>query len=80
MTDLIKYINENVDKLLINERKEILQILYNSIGDNKISTKGNGSQIKYRDIPQHTIMSIYTFTQNKLNTKVDEMQEISDDE
>ena len=78
LDDKIKYINENVIKLLLIERKEILQILYNSIGDGKISTKGNGSQIKYKDIPHHTMLAIYTYIQNKLNVKVGDVQ--SDDE
>jgi hypothetical protein len=76
----IKYINENIVKLLLAERKEVLQILYNSIGDSKISTKGNGSQIKYKDIPNHTLLSIYSYIQNKLNIKNNDNCSDSDNE
>ena len=59
--NMIKYIKRNVDYLSINERQDILQMIINALpDDSKIQTKGDGTQIKFKDIPSPTIASIYT--------------------
>jgi len=70
-TEMIKYIDRNVNDLMVEERKEILgMIMSSSIESNKIQTKGDGTQIKYRDIPPNVITSIYHFIKNKLAAKM----------
>lgn len=67
-----KYIDENVHRLIKEERQQILQILCNSGARDNIQTKGDGSLILWKHIPRDTTIAIYTFVQNKLDTKVDE--------
>lgn len=73
-----KYITDNINNLSINERQEILQILVNSVDDNKIQTKGDGTQIKLKDIPQQAIVNIYGFMHKKLSDKVNKLKYFSD--
>ena len=68
----INYINDNINELKINFRKEVLQMIkYSDILDDKIVEKGNGSQVKYSDIDNNLLKSIYNFIQNKRNMKTD---------
>lgn len=77
---IIIFIKKHINELSINERKDILQMIVNSpIEDNKIQTKGNGTQIKFCDIPKNTIMSIYGYIQNKLSNKLNELQYFPDE-
>jgi hypothetical protein len=63
----IIYIYDHINEIKPKYRKELLQmILYSNIGDNKIIEKGNGTQIKYSDIPDTLLISIYNFIYNKL--------------
>lgn len=79
ITDIVKYIKFNVDYLSMNERQDILQMIINSsIEDSKIQTKGNGTQIKFRDIPQSVLSMIYSYIQTKLTSKMDELQYFPD--
>ncbi len=75
-SEYIKFINENINKLLDDEIKGIGQILANSGLSDKLVEKGRGSQIKYKDIPDDTLITLYTYTKNKINDK----NEVIDDE
>ena len=44
----------------------------------KIQTKGDGTQIKIRDIPRSTIYMIYSYIQTKLNSKLTALQNFPD--
>jgi hypothetical protein len=71
VADMIAYIKRHVDDLLVSERQDILQIVMNSpIEDKKIQTKGNGTQIRFKDLDQSTILTIYTYIQTKLQVKM----------
>ena len=55
----INYINDTINDLPFPAKVEILQMLINDIDDEKIVEKGNGSQIKFADISQETLLKIY---------------------
>ena len=75
----VKYIEHHVGDLSITERQDILQMIVNSsIEDSKIQTKGDGTQIKIRDIPRSTIYMIYSYIQTKLNSKLTALQNFPD--
>lgn len=79
VADIIKYIKYNVGELSNQERMDILQMIVNSsIDDNKIQTKGDGTQIKFRDMPKDLIYRIHTYIQNKLSSKLNELQYFPD--
>lgn len=66
----IMYIKQNVSELNFKECVGVLQILLHSdIDDQKISEKGGGTQIKYKDIPQGVVESIYNFIKQKIEEK-----------
>lgn len=63
----ILYINDNINELKINYRKDVLQIILGSdIDDDKIVEKGNGTQIKFSDIEPTLLQNIYNFIYTKL--------------
>jgi hypothetical protein len=71
ITDMIKYIERNVNELSISEKQDILHIIMNSsIENRKVQTKGDGTQIKFKDIPKYTIVSIYHYIKDKLAIKL----------
>ncbi len=63
----ILYINENINELTLNFRKEILQmILCSDIDPTKIVEKGSGTQIKYENIEIELLKNIYNYIYNKI--------------
>jgi hypothetical protein len=69
LNQYILYINDNVNELKLNHRKDVLQMIMGSeIDDDKIVEKGNGTQIKFSDIDSELIQSIYNFIYNKLES------------
>jgi hypothetical protein len=69
---MCSYICNNVDELNFQNRKNVLQIIYNSPSQKKITEKGNGSQIKMDDLPIMLIITIYDFIKKKLETQITE--------
>ena len=77
---MITYINQKIGDLNINERRDILQMIINSgIDDDKIQSKGRGSQIKFVDIPFDVIISIYEYMQNKINEKMENLKNFTEE-
>ena len=62
------FIYENSNDLPIEDRRELLQIIYNSQFRNKISEKGSGVQIKLDDLSHGIIDKLYSTIVAKLNT------------
>ena len=60
------FIFDNINDLLIDDRKDILQIIYNSQHRSSLNEKGNGVQIKLSDLSQPIIEKIYTTIIKKL--------------
>jgi hypothetical protein len=61
------FIYENSNELSLEDRRELLQIIYNSQFRNKISEKGSGVQIKLDELSQSIIDKLYTTIVAKLN-------------
>lgn len=68
-----EYINANVCDLSDDERLVILQMLMNSIPNNKIHTKGSGTQIKFSNIPNDILVLIYNYIKEKIDSRKDEL-------
>ena len=60
------FIFDNINDLLIDDRKDILQIIYNSKHRSSLKEKGNGVQIKLSDLSPSIIEKIYTTIIKKL--------------
>ena len=60
------FIFDNINDLLIDDRKDILQIIYNSQHRSSLNEKGNGVQIKLSDLSPQIIEKIYTTIIKKL--------------
>jgi hypothetical protein len=71
LIEMIKYINQKCSDLSIENNNHILRILINNIDDDKIQTKGLGTQIKYSDIPPKIIQIIYKYIQDKFVDKLE---------
>ena len=69
---MCSYICNNADELNFQNRKDVLQVIYNSSSQNKITEKGNGSQIKMDDLPIMLIRTIYDFINLKLEAQTNE--------
>ena len=77
---MILQIKQKVEELNNNERKDILQMVVNSgIEDSKIQTKGRGTQIKFADIPPETIISMHKYIQNKINEKMENLRNFTEE-
>jgi hypothetical protein len=64
---MIVYINDNIQELKLNFRKEILQIiLCSNINHSKVLEKGSGTQIKFIDIDDSLLKIIYNNIFNKI--------------
>lgn len=74
------YIKNNNGDLSIMERKELLQMIINSSTNyDKIETKGNGTQIKFKDIkPESTIILLYNYIVSRIHSKINAIQSFPD--
>jgi hypothetical protein len=70
----IKYINQSLSDLNITEKQEILQMIINSIDDKKIQTKGDGTQIRYADIPKNILQNISNYIKVQLEKKLEKIE------
>jgi hypothetical protein len=63
----VTFITDNINELMIHDRRNILQILYNSNVRNKLKEKGGGTQIKIDELSDHIIIKLYDLICTKLN-------------
>lgn len=63
----IVFITDNINEIMIQSRREILQLIYNSPARSKLKEKGGGTQIKLSELPQELIEKIHTIIQKKLS-------------
>ena len=61
------YIIDNVNELYLNDRKIVLEMIYNSISRCKLNEKGNGTQVNISDLSDILLNNIYTFIQLKID-------------
>ena len=69
MSDKLTFITDNINELVMQDRREILQMLYNSPSRSKLKEKGGGTQIKLNDISEQLIEKIYNFINTKLTNQ-----------
>lgn len=69
MAQKLTFITDNINELSIQDRREILQIIYNSPSRSKLKEKGNGTQIKLNDLSEQIINKIYDCVTLKLNNQ-----------
>jgi len=60
------HIIDNINELIMQDRKTVLQMLYNSPSRKQLKEKGSGTQIKIEDISYTLITKIYDFIEEKL--------------
>jgi hypothetical protein len=65
---LVEFINDHVDELAYNDKRDILTMLITNVPDSnkKIKHKGTGTQIPYKDISNDLIIWIYNKIYSKL--------------
>jgi len=61
------FIFDNSNDLSLDDRRELLQIVYNSQFRNKLKEKGDGVHIKLDDLSQPIIDKMYVTIVKKLN-------------
>ena len=67
LNDKITFITDNINELMIQDRRNILQIIYNSSLRSKLKEKGGGTQIKVQDLTDNIIEKIYDIIIKKLD-------------
>lgn len=76
----IEYIKQKTPDISLKDRQEILKMIIDSgVNDEVIQSKGNGTQIKFKDIPVEIIDKIYMFIQNKNNDKLHKLSQLAED-
>jgi hypothetical protein len=68
------FIFDNSNELPIEDRRELLQIVYNSQFRSKLMEKGGGVQIKLDDLTQPILDKLYTTVAMKLNEQIVDFQ------
>lgn len=72
--DMIIFIKQTIPDVSLQNRKEILRIIQSSgINDDKIQTKGGGTQVKFKDLTYSTISVINNFLKERISTKMDKL-------
>ena len=66
MSNKLTFITDNINELLIQDRREILQMIYNSSSRSKLKEKGSGTQIKLNDLSEQLMEKIYDSVKKKL--------------
>ena len=66
MSSKLVYITDNINEVMIQDRREILQLIYNSPSRSKLKEKGGGTQIKLGDLSDLLVDKIYNLIQDKL--------------
>ena len=80
ITTYVGYIQKNIGELNHNEKISILQnILNSSIDEKKIQEKGNGTQVKFRDLTPEIIEEIYNFIIQKVQEKTEKLMYITEE-
>jgi hypothetical protein len=69
---MCSYVCNNVDELNFQNRKDVMQIIFNSSSKDSITEKGNGSQVKMDNLPDMLIRTIYDFIKQKLEAQTTE--------
>lgn len=68
-----QHILDNTNELMLKDRKEILQFIFNSSSRNKLKEKGNGTQVRLETLSNALIEKIYEFINVRLNDHSDEL-------
>jgi hypothetical protein len=66
MPSKIVFITDNINEVIIQDRREILQLIYNSPSRSKLKEKGGGTQIKLDDLSDSLVDKIYNLIQDRL--------------
>ena len=66
MSSKLVFITDNINEVMIQDRREILQMIYNSSSRAKLKEKGGGTQIKLDDLSNTLVDKIYSLIQDKL--------------
>ena len=73
--NMIAYISQHVSDLSQDDRHKILKIIIKSgIDDSKIHSKGNGTQIKYKDLSYDAITSVHKFITDTIKIKMEQLK------
>lgn len=67
MSKQISFITDNINELLVQNRREILQMIYNSPSRSKLKEKGGGTQIKISELSDELINKILDFIKIKIS-------------
>ena len=79
--EMITYIKHYSNEMSVEERLDILQMIVSSpIPDNKIQTKGNGSSVRFSDIPKSCLVMIFNYIKRKIEEKKEKLRHFSDDD
>jgi hypothetical protein len=66
--NIISYIDEHIDEITFNDKRDILSMLRMNISDTKkFKHKGTGTQIAYKDISNDLLIWIYNKIYSKSN-------------
>lgn len=78
--DMIIYIKQKTPDIALADRKEVLRIIMKSgIDDHKIQSKGNGTQIKFKDLPNNTIIQVHNFIKMKILDKMQKLEQLTEE-
>jgi|SaaInlV_165m_DNA_2_1040747.scaffolds.fasta_scaffold204462_1 hypothetical protein len=62
-----QYVVDNINEMVLEDRVEIVQMIFNSPHRNNLKEKGNGTQIKLKDISDSLINQLYNYIYQKLS-------------
>lgn len=77
----IKYIIQNVTDITSDDRNHILNkiIIRSGVNRSEIFRKGNGSQVRFKDLNPQTIRDISDFIREKITSSQEKLKNLTDD-
>jgi hypothetical protein len=67
INDKVTFITDNINEIILSDRRAVLQMIYNSPIRNKLKEKGGGTQVKIDDLSNDMINNLYHLIMRKLN-------------
>lgn len=80
LINAINYISQKNNDVSVEDRRDILKIIMSSgVSNDQIHTKGNGTEIKYKNIPVDCIYRIQSFIEQRISEKIEKLKSMSNE-
>jgi hypothetical protein len=77
LIQMVIFIEKKIVHLSLADRKEILKMIVNSVDDNKIRSKGTGTQVKIEHLAEKGLVEpIYKYIKSKIDDQMEQLKDL----